>query len=108
MDNQRLENMLNLAIETPEAVREKTENLNVGFQTAGRTWELIVKYNGSLERLTQMGIAVEELIAGYAILTVPEELVEAVGKEKNIEFVEKPKRLFLLCRRGKEHPACCP
>lgn len=108
MDNQRLENMLNLAIETPEAVREKTENLNVGFQTAGRTWELIVKYNGSLERLTQMGIAVEELIAGYAILTVPEELVEAVGKEKNIEFVEKPKRLFFAVQEGKRASCMLP
>lgn len=101
MANQRLENMLNLALETPEEVRQKTENLNVGFDETVRAWELIVKYNGSLEALEQMGITVEELIAGYGILTVPEHLVDAVGNEKNIEFVEKPKRLFFAVEEGK-------
>ena len=94
MENQKLENLLNLALETPEALREKSLNLNVGYEAASRTWELIVKYNGNLSALAAMGIGVEELLAGYAVLTVPEELVDAVAELPEIEYVEKPKRLF--------------
>ncbi len=92
--NQKIENLLNLALETEEAVREQTENLNVGFNGTERTWELIVKYHGSLEALETLGVAVEYLIAGYAILTVPEGLVEQVAELEEIEYVEKPKRYF--------------
>ena len=37
---------------------------------------------------------VEELIAGYAILTVPEALVDMVSDTPEIEYVEKPKRFY--------------
>ena len=94
MDNQKLENLLNLALETPEAVREKSLNLNVGYEAESRTWELIVKYNGNLSALAAMGIGIEELLAGYAVLTVPEGLVDRIAELSEIEYVEKPKRLF--------------
>ena len=48
MMNQKLEDILNLALETPEEQRQQTETLNVGFDSELRTWELIVKYHGSL------------------------------------------------------------
>jgi len=92
--NQKLENLLNLALETPEAVRLQTDNLNVGFDSEGRRWELIVKYHGSLDGLETMGVSVEYLINSYAILTVPEQLVEAVSNVEEIEYVEKPKRYY--------------
>lgn len=92
--SEKLENILNLALETPEQVREQTENLNVGFDSENRTWELIVKYHGSLRALEEMGVGVEYLIAGYAVLTVPENLVEGVAEINEVEYVEKPKRYF--------------
>ena len=92
--NQKLEDQLQLALETSEEDRERTEDLNVGFDGEARTWELIVKYHGSLEALEQLGITVEYLLAGYAILTVPEGLVERVAEFEEIEYVEKPKRFF--------------
>lgn len=92
--NQKLEDLLQLALQTPEETRERTEDLNVGFQTSARTWELIVKYHGSLDVLQALNVRVEYLIAGYAILTVPEQLVEAVAELEEIEYVEKPKRYF--------------
>ncbi len=92
--NQKLENLLQFALQTPEETRERTEDLNVGFDEETRTWELIVKYHGSLELLEVLGVRVEYLIAGYAILTVPQELVEAVAGLEEIEYVEKPKRYF--------------
>lgn len=92
--NQKLEDLLQLALQTPEEVRARTEDLNVGFNGAARTWELIVKYHGSLDELETLGIRVEYLIAGYAILTVPEGLVESMVELEQIEYVEKPKRYF--------------
>ena len=92
--DQKLENILNLALETPEDEREQTESLNVGYSAETRSWELIVKYHGSLDRLREQNIVVEELIAGYAILTVPEALVDMVSDTPEIEYVEKPKRFY--------------
>ncbi len=108
MANQKFENILNLALETSEEVREKTLNLNVGFEERSRTWELIVKYNGSLDILKEQGVLVEELLAGYAILTVPEILVDEVAAYPQIEYVEKPKRLFFSVERGKEASCILP
>ena len=92
--NQKLENILNLALETSETQRERTGDLNVGFDSETQSWELIVKYHGELSFLETEGIGVEYLIAGYAILTVPENLVDAVSGLEQIEYVEKPKRYY--------------
>lgn len=94
MDSQKNENLLNLALDTPEAEREQSLELNVGFDRVQKTWEVIVKYHGSLQELTLRGIVVEELIAGYAILTVPESEMDLLAMTEQIEYVEKPKRLF--------------
>ena len=94
MDSQKNENLLNLALDTPVSERERSLELNVGFNTQEQTWEVIVKYHGSLQELAQRGIVVEELIAGYAILTVPESQMDILASTEQIEYVEKPKRLF--------------
>jgi subtilisin family serine protease len=100
--SQKLENQLNLALETPETVREQTKDLNVGFDTQMRTWELIIKYNGNPDDLTfslnriGAGIVLEPLIAGYAILTLPEAYVERACAHPQIEYVEKPKNFYYV------------
>ncbi|MBD5489252.1 MAG: S8 family peptidase [Lachnospiraceae bacterium] len=94
MDSQKNENLLNLALDTPESERERSLELNVGFDRVEKTWEVIVKYHGSLQELTLRRIVVEELIAGYAILTVPESEMDILTETEQIEYVEKPKRLF--------------
>lgn len=95
--NQKRENLLNLALETGAQERARTEDLNVGFDENTRRWELIVKYHGDLEAAVSQlspAVAVELLIAGYAILTVPEGLVDAVTGLEQIEYLEKPKRYY--------------
>lgn len=100
MDSQKNENLLNLALQTPEEERERSLELNVGFDEQEETWEVIVKYHGSLQKLTEWNIRVEEMIAGYAILTVPESEMNRLAQVEEIEYVEKPKRLFFSDMAG--------
>ncbi len=92
--SQKFENILNLALDTPLSERVRTDNLNVGFLPERNAWEVIAKYHGNIAFLEGLGVRVEELIAGYAILTVPEELVETLAEYEEIEYVEKPKRYY--------------
>ena len=102
MANQKLETLLNLALETPEGERQKSEQLGVGFSEEARTWELIVKYNGDIGKLRSNVVSVEELIAGYAIVTIPENLIDVFAQLDEVEYVEKPKRLYFSVLKGKQ------
>lgn len=92
--SEKFENLWNLALETDEAVREQTNDLNVGYMQDENAWEVIVKYHGDISFLEGFGIRVEELIAGYGILVVPAEQVEWLATVEEIEYVEKPKRYY--------------
>lgn len=94
MDSQKIENLLNLSLDATEEEREKSENLNVGYNNRDRTWEVIVKYHGDISRLEDELIRVEELIAGYAIITLPQNLIPSLAEVEEIEYIEKPKRIF--------------
>lgn len=65
--------------------------MNVGFDREDKTWELIVKFHGDISRLADEGIKVEILLAGYAIITIPESLIPALTALDEIEYVEKPR-----------------
>lgn len=102
MDSGIIENQLNLALDVPEATREKTMNLGVGFEPKTNTWELIVKYNGSLQPIEEaLGISVVELTNGYAIIVIPENKIDQLTQFEQIEFIEKPKRLFFEVNEGR-------
>ena len=51
MDNQKIENQLNLAIEATPQERSKSMDLDVGFNQETATWEVIVKFYGTEEEL---------------------------------------------------------
>lgn len=72
-----------------------------GFDREERTWELIVKYFGDLSGLRERGIQVRELLSGYGILKVPEYLVDFVTNLPEIEYIEKPKRLFFAVNQAR-------
>ena len=109
MDSQKYENILNLALDTPEPERARTLELNIGYEEEDNTWELIVKYHGNLRDGLSSFLAqpqgslmrIEELIAGYAILTVPEAFMGTLSVVEEIEYIEKPKRLFFQILQGK-------
>ncbi len=102
MPNQKLDDELNLALEMPIADRNKALNLNVGYSPNTNMWELIVKYSKSLDRIRQeLQISVVELINNYAIITIPEYLINRLSDYEEIEFIEKPKRLFYEVNEGR-------
>lgn len=101
MDDQRIENLLNLSLDAAPEEREKSIDLNVGYDPQERTWELIVRYHGDIEAALDESIEIIKLIDGYAILTVPESLVDALANVEEIDYIEKPKRLFFAENLGK-------
>ena len=50
MEDQKIENLLNLALSATPEEREKSYILNVGYSEETKTWDLIVKYTGSLQK----------------------------------------------------------
>lgn len=102
MDNAKIDNELNLALDVPEAERAKAVNLNVGYTPDTDLWELIVKYSGSLDRIREeLQISAVELASQYAILTIPEYLIGRLSDYEEIEYIEKPKRLFYEVNEGR-------
>jgi len=111
MDNQKIENQLNLAIEATPIERAKSMDLNVGFNQETSTWQVIVKFFGTENELRAVleeafpnqfrTIMIQDLIGKYAILEVPENLVDQVAALPEIEYMEKPKRLFFAVNNGR-------
>lgn len=101
MPEQKIDNLLNLAMDATPREREKSGNLNVGYQAETRLWEVIVKYSGPEEGLSGEGISVVPLLGGYAVVTIPETEIDAFSRRTQVEFVEKPKRLYFATAQGK-------
>lgn len=101
MENQKLENLLNLALNaTPEEL-EKSENLSVGYETEQGKWEVIVKYSGEPEIFENPEIQTVRLLGGFAILTLSQNQIERLANDAGVEFIEKPKRLFFAVNEGR-------
>ena len=62
MNNPTMENVLNLALDATPQELSRSEDLNVGFDSTEKIWELIVKYSGSLTGLSSLGVTVTELL----------------------------------------------
>lgn len=94
MDSQKIENLLNLSLSVNVEEREQSALLREGFDILNNTWEIIIKYQGDIERYESDLIKIEPLIAGYAIATLPDALLEDFVALPEIEYVEKPKPFY--------------
>lgn len=103
MADQKLENLLNISLQATKEERERSEELGIGYDPEQNTWELVVRYTGSLDglRIRYPQIRIRELLNQYAVLIVPETLVDAVSQETVVEYVEKPKQLYFELQAGK-------
>lgn len=108
MPDQKLENILNLALDATEEERDKSLELNVGYNPIDREWDLIVKYSGSLDCVRALGAQVVEMQNEFAIITIRESLIDAMSACPAVEYVEKPKRLFFQIENGKRASCITP
>lgn len=106
--SQKAENLLNLALDATSEEREKSLELEVGYQPLDQEWDLIIKYSGNLEAVREIASSVTELSNEYAILTVPESRIEQLTRVPQIEYIEKPKRLFFEAANGKRASCILP
>ena len=101
MASQKLENLLNLALDATASERENSLNLDVGYEPIDKEWTLIVQYTGSLAKVRELAGSVVELQNGYAIITIKESLIERLTQIIEVNYVEKPKRLFFQVANGR-------
>ena len=101
MADQKLENLLELAFDTPENMRDKSENLSAGYDAENNTWEVVVKYSGDLLDLATRYPTVTSLLGGYAVFVVTQEQLEELSNEPRVEYVEKAKELSFTVKEGK-------
>lgn len=109
-NSEKFENLLNLALDATQREREKSLQLGVGYEPEEKRWEIIVKYSGNIMRLAEENpqIRVIELMNEYAILNVPENAMDQVAAAPEVEFVEKPKRMYFAVREGKQAACITP
>jgi minor extracellular serine protease Vpr len=101
MPDQKLENLLNLSLEATPEERSRSSILEIGYNPTEQTWDLIVQYTGDITRIAGENVQVVPLLTEYAIVTLPERLIEELSNIPEVEFIEKPKRLFFSLIQGK-------
>lgn len=94
--NPRIENLLQISADTSEDIRQQVPDMDAGFDDSDRTWEIIVKTAGSLDRIRSIYTNAEftQLLCGYWIVRTTIDSIEALATEPEIIFIEKPKALY--------------
>ena len=100
--SQKIENILNLALEVTPEERARSAELDVGYDAGERAWDLIVKYSGSLDAARETSESVAELLNNYAVVRIREDRIEALASLPEVEFIEKPKSLYFQADVGRQ------
>lgn len=100
--SQKIENILNLALEATPEERARSAELDVGYDAGERAWDLIIKYSGSLAAAREISESVTELLNNYAVVRIREDRIEALASLPEVEFVEKPKSLYFQADVGRQ------
>ena len=101
MPDQKIDNLLNLAMDATFEERQKSGNLNTGYDPQQKTWDVIVKYTGLERNLSGSGIQAVPLLGNYAVVTLPESEIDRYSDRENVIFMEKPKQLYFEVFQGK-------
>lgn len=101
VENQKLENLLNLALAASPQERARSQSLNTGYDEVEGTWEVIIKYTENLDEVRRIAEEVTELFGGFAVIRIKEQQIEALTDIPQITFVEKPKALYFALQEEK-------
>lgn len=108
MEDQKMDNLLNLAMDSTGRERRKSGNLNVGYSEDAGLWDVVVKYSGDAGALSGEKILAVPLLGGYAVVTLPEEELVNFAARPQVEFLEIPKRLYFQVNQGLEAGCISP
>lgn len=101
MDREKISPELGIAIGITQEERERSLDLNVGYSELFEEWELIIRYTGNLDVIRQeLGISIEELLGGFAVLRIPQYLIGRLSEYPQIDYIEKPKNLLIEQMEG--------
>ena len=101
MTSQKIENLLNLALDATGTERLRSVNLQVGYNELTNTWDVIILYSGTLERVSETAESVTPLLKNFAIVRIREENIEKLASLEEVIYIEKPKRLFFEVADGR-------
>lgn len=102
-NSQKIADDLNLALDMPYSDETIDSGLYTGYDAKSSTWELIVKYNGDIQaRAEQLGGNAVILLGGYAVVTMMQNYVDTFADFSEVEYIEKPHRLFFSDRQALE------
>ena len=102
MNDQKLENLLNLALNATKEERNRSENLNMGYDPRTDTWEVIIKYTENLDNVRRIAEEVTELFGGFAIVRIKEDALELLTEIPQVTYVEKPKAFYFALQEARE------
>ena len=94
MTSQKIENVLNLALDATQEERLRSGNLEVGYDEADNTWDVIILYSGTLDSVDRIAMDVIPLLKNFAVVRIREEDLEELASLEEVIYIEKPKRLF--------------
>lgn len=101
MENGKIENLLELALDTTESMREQSDNLSAGYDKADNRWEIIMRYSGDIQKIEEEFDYVTTLLGGYAILRVTQAQLMQLAENPQVEYIEKSKALSFAVYEGK-------
>ena len=73
----------------------------MGFAKEEKEWTLIIKYSGDLQEVREIASRVTPLMGGYAVIVIKKDRINTLTEFPQIEYIEKPKRLFFEVAEGK-------
>jgi len=98
--NEKIENILNLSIMADNEIKNKSRELQIGYDFKDKTWDLILRYRGEGEFLFEYDTNAKILSGGYAIVNVNENRIDELASREQVLFIEKPKALFYEVTNG--------
>ena len=101
MNDQKLENLLNLALDSTPEERMRSGNLGTGYDMDDQTWEVIIKYTGNLDNVRQIAEEVTELFGGFAVVRIKEDALTFLTDIPQVTYVEKPKAVYFALQEAK-------
>jgi len=108
LNNEKMDAILNLSLETDEEQRMKSGILSEGYDQETGTWEVIVKYHGDGLAVIQGSESADILLNGYAIVRGTREQLEELVRQEQVEYMELPRGLQYDVYRAKQASCILP